>query len=94
MMTDAYSREHQQRVATLLEAVASGKLSAKDALALTIDWADIPWEKKIFSAAYHALQHFDADEDIRSGDSDYAVSQIESLKILSQKILKASKRDD
>jgi len=75
-------------VASLLDAVAEGRLSSAEALACTEQWTDVPWNEKVFADAYHALQHFEADADIRAKDAEYAKSQIAGLRSFSAKLLK------
>jgi hypothetical protein len=81
--------EQKKRVSVLLAEVADGKLGVEEALRLTEKWSDIDWRDKFFADAYHyhALQHFKADADIRSQDSEYALSQTSWLRSLSRKLL-------
>ena len=59
----------RDKLADLLDAVASARLQSGDAMKAwkLIDGDDDP----IFGAAWHALHHFDVDEDIRLRDPSY-----------------------
>ena len=76
------------RLATLLTQVANGHLSGEDALRLMdseqFDRAD--WRSRRFEDAYHLLQHFAADEDIRETDPTYAKRQRASLEKMAQRL--------
>lgn len=78
--------EQRNRVATLLEQVADGSVSATEALARTEEWKDVSWRERAFEDAYHALRHFDADTDIRKKDLAYASSQVVGLRSLAAKL--------
>lgn len=86
------TNEQLQRVAGLLEDVASGVISAAEALGRTEKWDDILWQDSLFSDAYHALQHYESDEDIRVKDAEYASEQVATLRRLSERLLKAQFR--
>jgi hypothetical protein len=77
---DKVPYDKRRRVAELLRAVANGSTTADQALKLTEEWDNVPWELKLLEDAYHALQHFKIDEDIRIKDEDYARSQLEALR--------------
>lgn len=79
--------EQKRRVGALLEEVAERRLDVDEALKLTEAWTDINWTDKSFADAYHTLQHFKADADIRGQDSEYAISQTSQLRYLSRKLL-------
>jgi hypothetical protein len=71
-----------ERLAELLEKVADGELHADEAIRAleTEPWADsVPWDLELFDSAYHWLQHFAIDRDIRERDQAYACRQIGAL---------------
>jgi hypothetical protein len=80
--------EQRERVASLIEAVAEGTISAAAAISQTESeqWKDFPWGEKLFQDAYHALWHFRSDEDIRARDAEYAAWQIAGLKSLADRL--------
>lgn len=67
------TKEQRLRLAKLIEDVAERRMSPARALEEieTESWHDIPWKEKIFRTAFHALQHFHIDEDIRTKDPRY-----------------------
>jgi hypothetical protein len=79
--------EQKRRVSALLEQVAEGRMEPEAALKLTEQWNDIFWRSSVFAEAYHALQHFSADVDIRSRDNEYANSQLSLLRSIARRLL-------
>ena len=75
-MTDVYS--DRKTVAGLLKAVRMGNLKVRDALLL------YPKDTKDESliAAYHALIHYEADEDLRASDELYREEQDDYIEFL------------
>jgi hypothetical protein len=73
------TQEQLCRVSELLKNVASGVIPSSAALKLTEEWRDIPWHEEALEDAYHLLQHFDADADIRQRDRAYSDAQVKSL---------------
>ena len=79
MTAKMVSYDKRRRVAELLRAVAAGRTTADEALTLSEQWDDIPWDLKGFDDASHALQHFKIDEEIRRRDEGYGTYQREGL---------------
>ncbi len=75
-----------KRLAALLTQVADGTLTARAALDAIEQWTDIRRDDTLLNDGYHALYHFDADQDIRARDVPYAVRQIEGLRRLAAKL--------
>jgi hypothetical protein len=71
--------ERRQHLAVLIERVLDGELSASDALAAVDALPGIAEGDCVFDDAWHALTHFQADEDIRARDSGYAAYQRKDL---------------
>lgn len=71
--------ERREYLAVLIERVLDAELSASDALAAADALPDIAERDRVFDDAWHALVHFQADEDIRARDSDYAAYQRSDL---------------
>jgi hypothetical protein len=74
------------RAAQILKLVLAEELSIEQALALwpsEENYEDDP----ILGEAYHALQHYAADEDLREWDSDYAQEQREELQEIVQRLI-------
>lgn len=80
------SLEQRSRVAQLLSDVASGVVTPSTALKLAAEWKDLPWCDSRLEDAYHLLQHFEADADIRQGDGSYADAQVKSLLRLAERL--------
>jgi hypothetical protein len=74
------------KLAELLTSVVDGSRPAAEALRITEQWSQVPWGIPPFETAYHALQHFEIDADIRARDSDYAASQVESIRLLVEEL--------
>ena len=67
--------ERRKHLAALIERVLDGQLSASDAIAAAEALPGVAERDRVFDDAWHALTHFQADEDIRARDSDYAAYQ-------------------
>ena len=73
--------EQREQVACILECVLKGVLSSAEAIESCNAEAlnDAPWESEVFDHAFHMLQHYHIDEDIRARDLQYAESQRREL---------------
>jgi hypothetical protein len=80
------SLEYRAKFAQLLRQVASEEISAQTALEITKTWTDAPWGEPEFDHAWHFLGHFDADQDIRQRDPEFARIQIETLHRLADRL--------
>jgi hypothetical protein len=67
------------RLAQILESVARETLCPEEALREIESWEDVPWEKKLWNAAWHNLRHFQSDKQIRLKDPSYASGQRDIL---------------
>lgn len=77
------------RFAELIEQVAAGQIDAGLALKRLEEpeWQDpAAWELKTMNNAYHLLQHFHIDADIRDKDERYARSLVKRLKAYAEKL--------
>jgi hypothetical protein len=63
--------EQRFRLAKLIEDVVAGRMLPDAALKLTDKWTDMPWREKAIDSAWHALTHFQIDQDICARDSSY-----------------------
>lgn len=75
-MTDSARHE----LASLIDAVLSGALTALQATRRAEKLAAGVWQTPNAQSAYHELIHYREDEDIRAGDEAYAHNQRERLK--------------
>ena len=71
--------EHRKKVGELLRRVRLGELPVREAL---LSFPDDMSDKSIM-ASYHALVHYEADEDLRNRDSLYAEEQDDYIEFLS-----------
>ena len=71
--------ENRKRVAELVRKVRLGLLPVKDALLMFPDVTD----DKSIMASYHALVHYEADEDLRLRDELYREEQDDYLEFIS-----------
>lgn len=71
--------EERQKVASLLRSVRLGTMSVREAL---LAFPDNRQDKSIL-ASYHALVHYEADEDLRKNDDLYAEEQDDYLEFIS-----------
>jgi hypothetical protein len=76
------------KLASVLKKAADGDLTGEQALQIvhSESFEGVDWQAKLFAQAYHLLQHFAADEDIRSKEPGYAARQARSLRRLAQKL--------
>ena len=72
--------EERQKVAKLLRGVRLGDISVREAL---LAFPDNRQDKSIL-ASYHALVHYEADEDLRKRDDLYAEEQDDYLEFIAQ----------
>lgn len=72
-------QSNRERVAQLLEEVATGKLTPTQCLAQFEAMTSVPWRERDFSDAFNLMQHVNADVDIAARDSSYAGTQAEAL---------------
>lgn len=78
-------RELRSRVATQLDLVASGTVSADEALRqLESGWSEP--KDRLSTDAWHSLVHFRDDEDIHVRDPVYRASQQEGLRKWARKL--------
>ena len=77
---------NRERMAALIDAVLAEKLSPSDAVVAAEQLPAIVWENAEIREAYHELNHFRDDEDIRSRDPAYAHHQRETLKRLRMRL--------
>ena len=78
--------EDRKRVAELLRHVRLGDMHVRDALLAFPDSTD----DKSVMAAYHALVHYEADEDLRKRDKEYKEEQDLYLKSIADILLTGS----
>ena len=71
--------ENRKKVAELLRRVRLGEMHVRDALLAFPDETD----DKSIMAAYHALVHYEADEDLRHRDDLYREEQDDYIEFLS-----------
>ena len=71
--------EQRKKVGEILKRVRLGELKVKDALLLFPDTTD----DKSIMASYHALVHYEADEDLRHRDQLYREEQDDYIEFLS-----------
>ena len=71
--------ENRKQVAELLRKVRLGTMHVKDALLMFPDVTD----DKSIMASYHALVHYEADEDLRAKDDLYREEQDDYLEFIS-----------
>ena len=71
--------ENRKLVAKLLRHVRLGELHVRDAM---LKFPDVTDDKSI-KAAYHALAHYEADEDLRARDELYKEEQDDYIEFLS-----------
>ena len=71
--------ENRKKTAELLRKVRLGSMHVRDALLMFPDVTD----DKSITAAYHALVHYEADEDLRSRDSLYREEQDDYIEFIS-----------
>jgi hypothetical protein len=79
------AQELRSKVAHFIKMILQGEMSLDEALSF---W---PAEEEyladpLLCEAYHVLQHFEADEDIRHKDPQYAEWQIKELKEIIQRL--------
>ncbi len=84
-MTDKKSKkqlrlEERKYVAELIRYVLTGSLSVRDAL---LNYPRRSNSDQSLTAAYHALIHYEADEDLRARDTLYKEEQDDYLEMLS-----------
>lgn len=83
-MSDKNFIEDRKYVSRLIYMVLTGDLHVKDAL--------LKFPKDIndrsITAAYHALVHYEADEDIKKYDADYRDEQVEYLEFVAEVLQK------
>jgi hypothetical protein len=81
------TQQQREKLAELLELVASGQLSASAALSRINEekWSDVLWQERLFDHAWHVLGHFREDADTREKDPSFAeASRIGLLKYAKQ----------
>lgn len=71
--------ENRKKVAKLLRKVRLGEMHVREAL---LSFPDVTDDKSIM-ASYHALVHYEADEDLRNRDELYRDEQDDYLEFLS-----------
>jgi hypothetical protein len=71
--------EQRERLARILRRVAAGEIIPKEAISEVNVWTDINWREKDFAEAYHHLQHYEIDSDIRAKKPAYAENQQSAL---------------
>ena len=71
-------RTAREAIGRLFYSVISGAIASKDA----IKYFPKNVEDTSIKIAWHALLHYDADEDIRQKDADYAQEQIKYIEFL------------
>jgi len=72
-------------IAGMLERLACGEVAVADVQAyFKKEWPSDADSDVI--DAFHFLQHFEADEDIRARDSDYSRSQLETLRSFAKRL--------
>lgn len=81
--------EQRHRFADLLEKVASGLIPAEEAFLQMQEWTDIPWKESLIADAYHHLQHFHIDADVRARKRRYASMQQRALTESAERLRKA-----
>lgn len=79
--------EQYRRIGNLILAVLEGSKSAREVLEDSAVWAGVSFGDKLVADAFHALQHFDHDEDIRQKDEEYAQAQRDGLKTYASRML-------
>ena len=85
-----YTQEARKLVSELIRKVLVGELTVKDALPLfPSDTKD-----KSITAAFHALVHYEADEDLRHRDFLYKEEQDEYLTLIFQTLEKGESLPD
>ena len=80
------TRDQRLRLAQLLERVAAGEVSPQQALLQTKEWTDVPWREWVIADAYHGLQHFQIDADVRGKDPQYSDRQRQGLMRLASRL--------
>jgi hypothetical protein len=80
-MSDGDAGAAAARIATALEAVAAGEMSALTAMS---HWPEI--RDRLLDAAWHELSHFENDADIRERDADYNHYQRDCLREFASRI--------
>jgi hypothetical protein len=83
--------EQRSRLAELIQDVIDGRISPKSALELmeTGTWDDMPWKDREINAAWHALVHFEIDEDIRQKEPGYDSALKDRLRLHVNKLKRA-----
>ena len=71
-------KKNREKVAEILRAVRIGRMHVKDAL---LEFPDVTDDKSIM-ASYHALVHYEADEDLRNRDVLYKEEQDDYLEFI------------
>ena len=71
-------KKNREKVAEILRAVCIGRMHVKDAL---LEFPDVTDDKSIM-ASYHALVHYEADEDLRNRDVLYKEEQDDYIEFL------------
>lgn len=71
--------ENRKRVADLLRKVRLGEMHVREAL---LSFPDVTDDKSVM-AAYHALVHYEADEDLRKRDDLYREEQDDYIEFIS-----------
>lgn len=75
-----------EKIISLLEGVAEGKLDPDQAL---IEWGDVDKDKdnKLIASSWHELSHYAVDSDIREKDKEYEINRQKVLKNYAKRIL-------
>ena len=82
MINHSYYKTKKQKVAQLIFDVLTQKKDVKTAL------KSFPTPDKDYSlkVAWHALVHYEADEDLRKNDCEYAIAQDEYLTFVAEQL--------
>lgn len=86
MTANPTEQENREALASLLDGLAAGVLTADDALDQIRRLTGVDWIQKDFADAFHAVQHFATDADIRAREPDYAGAQSNGLRAFASRL--------
>ena len=84
------SHEQRLRLANLIDDIVAGKTSMADATRIMEEWVDFPWKERLINDAWHALTHFEIDQDIRDRQPEYDSRMKKQLRSLAENLRKAT----